>query len=112
MTRYDADMQHSLAALLGAWPARYVHPSPGARERLLGLGSGPRFVPAPSRHTVLRQARVDPLTELRAPWRAPVIAEAPSAARGRPRQAVSMSWTRTDRGVGPRHAPVAPAWRA
>ena len=112
MTRYDAGMQHSLAALHGAWPARYVHPSPRARERRLGLGAGPRFTPAPSSHTVLRRAEPSPLTELRAPWRSPVIETDRAAMLVRPRRAVSMSWTRTDHGAGPRRASVAPAWRA
>jgi hypothetical protein len=105
-------MQHSLATLHGAWPARYVHPTPRARERRLGLGSGPRFQPAPSRHTVLRQAEMGPLTELRAQWRNPVIEADRAIAGAGSRQVVSMSWTRTDRGAGPRHPSVAPAWRA
>ena len=106
-----ADMQHSLAALHGAWPARYVHPTPRARERRLGLGAGPRFTPAPSRHTVLRHAEIGSLTELRAPWRSPVIEADRAVALARPRQAVPMSWTRTDRGAGPRRPSVASAWR-
>ncbi|HEY4754132.1 MAG TPA: hypothetical protein VIH37_12665 [Candidatus Limnocylindrales bacterium] len=105
-------MQHSLAALRAAWPARFVHPSPRARERRLGLGTGPRFVPAPSRHTVLRHTEMGPLTELRATWRTPVIEADRAAALVRPRQAVTMSWTRAGHGVRPRRASVAPAWRA
>jgi len=105
-------MQHSLAALHGAWPARYVHPTPRARERRLGLGSGPRFQPAPSRHTVLRQSEMGPLTELRAQWRSPVIEADRAFEVTGSRQLVSMSWTRTDRGAGPRRPSVAPAWRA
>ena len=112
MTRYDAGMQHSLAALHGAWPARYVHTTPRARERRLGLGSGPRFHPAPSRHTVLRQSEMGPLTELRAQWRTPVIETDRAFAVTGPRKQASMSWTRTDRGTGPRRPSVAPAWRA
>jgi hypothetical protein len=105
-------MQHSLAALHGAWPARYVHPTPRARERRLGLGAGPRFQPAPSRHTVLRQSEMGSLTELRAMWRSPVIEADRAIAATGSRQAVRMSWTRTDRGAGPRRPSVAPAWRA
>lgn len=105
-------MQHSVAALHGAWPARYVHPSMRARERRLGLGAGPRFVPAPSRHTVLRHPEIGSLTELRAPWRAPVIEADRAVLVTRPQSVAPMSWTRTDRGAGPRRAPVAPAWRA
>ena len=112
MTRYDADMQHSLGALRGAWPARYVHPSARARERRLGLGAGPRFVPAPSRHTVLRRPEMAPLTELRAAWRSPVIEADRAGGLLRPSQPATMSWTRTDRGAGPRRASVATAWRA
>lgn len=105
-------MQHSLAALHGAWSARYVGATARTRERRLGLGSGPRFRPAPSRHTVLRQTEMGPLTELRAPWRAPVIEADRAVTAVRPRQALAMSWTRTDRGAGPRRPAVAPAWRA
>ena len=105
-------MQHSLAALHGAWPARYVHATPKARERRLGLGAGPRFTPAPSRHTVLRQAELGSLAELRAPWRSPVIEADRAVVTAGPRRAVSMSWTRTARGGSPHRAPVAPAWRA
>ena len=112
MTRYDADMQHSLAALHGAWSAWYVGVAPRARERRLGLGSGPRFQAAPSRHTVLHESEMGPLTELRAPWRAPVIEADRAVPAVRPRHSAAMSWTRTDRGAGPRRPAVAPAWRA
>jgi hypothetical protein len=105
-------MQHSLAALHGAWPAWYVHPTPRARERRLGLGSGPRFTPAPTRHTVLRQAELGPLAELRAPWRVPVIEADRASSSVRPGPGASMSWTRTARGGGQRRPSVAPAWRA
>jgi hypothetical protein len=112
VTRYDAVMQHSIAARFAAWPARYVHPSARGRERRLGLHPGPAFVAAPSRRTVLRRPDVGPLSALRASWRAPVI-EAPRVGLGgRPRPAATMSWTRTDRGGDPRRSSVAPAWRA
>jgi len=61
---------------------------------------------------VLRHTEMAPLTELRAPWRAPVIEADRALALARPRMPVTMSWTRTDRGAGPRRASVAPAWRA
>jgi hypothetical protein len=112
MTRYDAGMQHSLAALHGAWPARYVHPSCRPRERRLGLGAGPRFVPAPPKHTILRHAEMGSLTELRAAWRAPVIEADRAVSLTRPRRAVLMAWTHTARGTGQRRASVASAWRA
>lgn len=105
-------MHHSLALLHGAWPARYVHPAARTRERRLGLGARPRFVPAPSRHTVLRHAELGSLTELRAPWRAPVIEAERVETSGRSRRTGVMSWTRTDRGADPRRASVAQAWRA
>ena len=105
-------MQHSLGALRGAWPARYAHPSARARERRLGLGGGARFVPAPSRHTVLRHPEMAPLTELRAAWRSPVIEAGRAVALVWPSRSATMSWTRTDRGAGPRRASVATAWRA
>ncbi len=105
-------MQHSLAALRGAWPARYAHATPRARERRLGLGIGPRFQPAPSRRTVLRHAEIGPLAELRAAWRAPVIEADRAAGLGRPSGTAGMSWTSPGRGAGPRRPSLAPAWRA
>ena len=47
LTRYDADMQHSIAARHAAWPARFVHPSARARERRLGLRPSSAFIAAP-----------------------------------------------------------------
>jgi hypothetical protein len=52
-----------------------------------------------------------PLTELRAPWRSVVIETDRAVTLVHPRQSVSMSWTRTDRGAGPRRPSVASAWR-
>ena len=99
LTRYDADMQHSIVARHAAWPARYVHPAtqgPGAAAR---PARRRRVHRGPGRRTVLRRPDVGPLTALRAPWRALVVAPArPVAqrpARGpRPR----CSWTSSDRG--------------
>jgi hypothetical protein len=76
------------------------------------LGAGPRFVPAPSRRTVLRRPELAPLAELRAAWRSPVIEAGRAGALVRPSKLATMSWTRTDRGAGPRRASVATAWRA
>lgn len=105
-------MQHSLAPLRSAWPARYVRAVPRARERRLGLGAGPRFQAATARRTVLRQRQTGLLAELLAARRAPVIEASRAPVASRPRQAVPISWTRTARGSGPRRPSVAPAWRA
>jgi hypothetical protein len=112
VTRYDAGMQHSIVARYAAWPARYVHPSSRARERRLGLHAGPVYVAAPSRRTVLHHPEVGPLTALRAPWRAMVVAPPRPVTSGRPRPVTAMSWTSSDRGGGPRRPSLAPAWRA
>lgn len=112
MTRYDADMQHSIVARYAAWPARYIHPTTRARERRLGLGAGPVFSAAPSRRTVLRRPDAGPLTALRAPWRALVVAPQRRVRSGRPGPAAVMSWTSSDRDGGPRRPSPAPAWRA
>ena len=111
VTRYDAGMQHSIAARFAAWPARYVHPAARARERRLGLHAGLAFVPAPSRNTVLRRPDIAPLTALRTPWRTTVIESTRSDRAARPRTVAPISWTSTDRAGGPRRASVAPAWR-
>jgi hypothetical protein len=105
-------MQHSIVTRHAAWPARYVHPGPRVRERQLGLHGAHGFTAAPSHRTVLRRPSVGPLTELRAPWRALVIAPVRPALEGRPRPASAMSWTSSDRGGGPRRQSLAPAWRA
>ena len=112
MTRYDAVMQHSIAARYAAWPANYVHPSARARERRLGLRPGSVFVAASSRRTVLRRPDVGPLTALRAPWRALTVAPAREFRSGRPRHAAGMAWTSTNRAGGPHRSSVAPAWPA
>jgi hypothetical protein len=104
-------MQHSIVTRHAAWPARYVHPGPRVRERHLGLHSSRGFTAAPTHRTVLRRQSVGPLTALRAPWRALVIAPARAAGQGRPRPASAISWTSSDRGGGPRRRSLAPAWR-
>ena len=110
MTRYDAQMQHSIVARHVAWPARYVHPTTRARERRLGLHAGASFTAAPSRRTVLRTPDIGPLAALRAPWRA--IRPAPVRRRvsGRIAPVVGVHWTGTARQGGNRPA-AAPAWR-
>jgi hypothetical protein len=112
VTRYDADMQHSIVVRYAAWPARYVHPTAVARERRLGLGAGPAFTASPARRTVLRRPDVGPLTALRAPWRSLVVAPARPVRSGRPKPVAAMSWTSSDRDGGPRRPSLAPAWRA
>jgi len=105
-------MQHSIAARFAAWPARYVHPTTRARERRLGLHAGPGFTSAPSRRTVLRSTDVGPLTALRAPWRALVVAPSRPLRSGRPRPVEAMAWTSSDRVAGAHRPSPAPAWRA
>jgi hypothetical protein len=112
LTRYDALMQHSIVARHVAWPARYVHPTTRARERRLGLHAGAPFTAAPSRRTVLRRPDVGPLTALRAPWRALVVAPPRPVTSGRPRPVPGISWSSSDRGGGPSRPSTAPAWRA
>ena len=112
MTRYDADMQHSIAARYAAWPARYVHPSVRARERRLGLHPGSFFVAASPRRTVLRRPEGGPRPARRAPGRALAAAPARPPRRGRPRPATGMAWTSTHRAGGPHRSSVAPAWPA
>ena len=111
MTRYDATMQHSIAAKYAARPAaNFVRPSARARERRLGLRPVHAFVAAPGRRTVLRTPDLSPLAALRAPWRA--IRPAPSRRQvsGRLTPAVGFHWTGTARQGGTRPA-AAPAWR-
>src|SRR3954452_20883708 len=105
-------MQHSIVTRHAAWPSRYVHPGSRVRERHLGLHGTHGFTAAPAQRTVLRRPALGPLTELRATWRALVIAPARPATQGRPRPASAMSWTSSDRGGGPRRQSLAPAWRA
>ena len=64
-------MQHSIAAKYAARPAaRFVRPSPRARERRLGLRARSSFQAAPSRATVLRRSDLGAVVRLRASWRA------------------------------------------
>ncbi len=112
MTRYDAVMQHSIAARFAAWPARFVHPSVRARERRLGLRPATAFVAAPLRRTVLCRPDVGPLTALRAPWRSLTVAPTRPTSSGQPRPAARMQWTSSVRAGGPRRSSVAPAWPA
>lgn len=112
MRRYDADMQHSIASGFASWPARYVHPGTRDRERRLGLGAGPVFTPAHAHRTVLHAPDAAPLTALRAPWRALVVAPQRAVASGCPHHPDAMSWTGSGRGSAALRPTVAPAWRA
>jgi len=105
-------MQHSIAARFAAWPSRYVHPNTRARERRLGLHGGPVYTASPGHRTVLHNPDVGPLTALRAPWRAMVVAPVRPIRSGRPRPVDAMAWTTSGRGGGARRPAVAAAWRA
>lgn len=89
-------MQHSIAAKYAARPAaRFVHPSSRARERRLGLGSARTFQPASARQTVLRQADLSPLVQLRASWRAVQPAHPHRSTGGLLHPVVGMRWAGT-----------------
>jgi hypothetical protein len=107
-------MQHSIAAKYAARPAaRFVHPSSRARERRLGLRTTGTFQPASPRQTVLRQADLSPLVQLRAGWRAvqPARAHRPSGGLLRPH--VTMRWAGAGAAPVARHSSaVSAAWRA
>ena len=105
-------MQHRIVPRFAAWPARYVVPASRARERRLGLHAGPVYSAAPSRRTVLRSPDAGPLTALRAPWRALVVAPSRRVRNGRPRPVEAMAWTSSDRVAGAHRPTPAPAWRA
>ena len=88
-------MQHSIAAKYAARPAaRFVRPSSRARERRLGLRTAGTFRPSSPRQTVLRQADLSPLVQLRASWRAVRPARRRSAG-GLLHPVVSMHWAGT-----------------
>ena len=110
MTRYDADMQHSIVSRHVAWPARYLHPRLRACERRLGLHAGPAFATTPGHRTVLHRPEASPLTALRAPWRAVVMTPRRTGA-GRRRSGAVMAWTSSERDGGSRRSSLAPAWR-
>jgi hypothetical protein len=112
VTRYDADMQHSIVARHVAWRARYVHPGLRARERRLGLHAGPFFTAAPSHRTVLHRPESGPLAALRAPSRIMILAPGRQRAAGLAGSGAGMAWTSSDRAGGPRRSSLAPAWRA
>jgi hypothetical protein len=104
-------MQHSVVARLGAWHARYVRPSAGARERRLGLRPASAFSAAPGRRTVLHRGDAGPLAALRATDRSLTVAPtAPATGRLTPR--ATIRWTSSQRDGRPRLASVAPAWPA
>ena len=94
-------MQHSIAAKYAARPAaRFVQPSSRARERRLGLHASGAFHPASPRQTILRQADLSPLVQLRASWRAVQPARSAHASGGLLHPVVTMSWA----GNGPSSA--------
>jgi hypothetical protein len=86
-------MQHSIAAKYAARPAaHFVRPSARARERRLGLRTAGTFQPSSPRQTVLRQADLSPLVQLRASWRAVQPAHSHRSAAGLLHPVVAMHW--------------------
>jgi hypothetical protein len=106
-------MQHSIAAKYAARPAaRFVRPSPRARERRLGLRPAGSFQAAPVRATVLRRVDLGPLVQLRASWRAIQPARSRRDRAGILRPDVVMRWTRLGRSGRDRLSSPTPApWR-
>jgi len=88
-------MQHSIAAKYAARPAaRFVHSSPRARERRLGLRTM-TFQAASSHQTALRRTDLGPYVQLRASWRSIQPARSHAGVRtGRIRPVVAFRWTR------------------
>ena len=107
-------MQHSIAAKYAARPAaRFVRPSTRARERRLGLRTTGTFQPASARQTVLRQADLSPLVQLRATWRAVHVAHPHRPSSGQLHPAVGMRWAGSGATRAARQASAASApWRA
>ena len=107
-------MQHSIAAKYAARPAaRFVRPSSRARERRLGLRTAGTFHPASPRQTVLRQADLSPLVQLRASWRAVVPARPHRSTAGLLRPLVAMHWAGSGAARAARRASAASApWHA
>jgi hypothetical protein len=106
-------MQHSIAAKYAARPAaRFVRPSRRLRERRLGLRAT-TFQAASGRATVLRRADLGPYLQLRASWRSIQAAHPVRRTSGRPRHAVTMSWTRLARpGLDVRSGATPSPWLA
>jgi hypothetical protein len=88
-------MQHSIAAKYAARPAaRFVHTSPRARERRLGLRTT-TFQAASSHQTALRRTDLGPYVQMRASWRSIQPARSHAGIRtGRIRPVVAFRWTR------------------
>jgi len=107
-------MQHSIAAKYAARPAaHFVRPSTRARERRLGLRSAVSFQPSSPRQTVLRQADLSPLVQLRASWRAVHPARPHRVAGGLLRPVVVMQWAGAGAARAARNSSATPApWRA
>jgi hypothetical protein len=106
-------MQHSIAAKYAARPAaRFVRPSTRARERRLGLRSSGTFQPASARQTVLRQADLSPLVQLRATWRAVHVAR-PHRPSGQLHPAAGMRWAGSGApGTARRSSAASAPWHA
>ena len=107
-------MQHSIAAKYAARPtARFVTPSSRARERRLGLRTAGTFQPSSPRQTVLRQADLSPLVQLRASWRAVEPARPHRTFGGLLHPVAGMRWAGTGatRAARPSSAASAP-WHA
>lgn len=103
-------MQRSIAARYAAHPVAHFAPRPArARERRLGLRPSGTFQAAPTRATVLRQADLGPLAQLRARWRAIEPDRRAPARSGLLRPVVSICWTRTVRPRAERPSSAAPA---
>ncbi len=107
-------MQHSIAAKYAARPAaRFIRPSSRARERRLGLRSAGSFQPSSPRQTVLRQADLSPIVQLRASWRAVQPARPDRSVRGLLTPVVTMHWAGTGASRAARRSSAASApWRA
>jgi hypothetical protein len=107
-------MEDSIAAKFAARPvARFVRPSPRARQRRLGLSATGSFSPASSRPTVLRTLDLGPLVAMRAQSRAIRPAGSRGAGSGPPRPVATMTWARSGRGVRTHRPSAALApWRA
>ena len=106
-------MEHSIAARYAArQTARFVSPSAKARERRLGLRGAGSFRPASARLTVLYRPGGNVLARLRGDWRA-IRPAHPRRTDGRPRPAISMSWTGSALSAPTRRSSAATApWRA
>jgi hypothetical protein len=106
-------MERSIAARHAVRPvARFPRPTDRARSRRLGLRAFGSIVAAPSRPTVIRQAELGLLVQLRAGWRSIAPAQPTRPRSGAPRPAVGMHWSGAARAGVDRRSSAAPApWR-